>query len=175
MVISTRTWPDAERLRARFVTSERGADTALWVLPAAKHYFSASQQYVGVALGWRWFPGVWESGFHARERDRDGSFRWTNGHGRLVVPVNEFPTRLTVDLRPVVSDCRVRILVNGAPLFDGTYAVGTRTFDLTGVPVTEWVTVDLLSDAIVPRERIEDSSDTRRLGVAVREIRLAAY
>jgi hypothetical protein len=173
LVISTRTWKDARALRARYVTSERGAETALWVLPASPHYFAASERYVDTSLGWRWFPGVWESGFHASERDRAGRFRWTDGRATLVVPVNEFPARLITHLSPSRPDANVRIIVNGVELWDGAYPGGRRSLDLAACPVSDWVTIQLMSDVIVPRDHTPESRDERRLGVAVREVRLA--
>ncbi len=173
LVISTRTWKDARALGARYVTSERGAETALWVLPASRHYFAAAEPYVDTSLGWRWFPGVWESGFHATERDRAGRFRWTDGRATLVVPVNEFPARLITHLAPSRPDANVRVIVNGVELWNGPYPAGRRSLDLAECPVSEWVTIQLASDAIVPRDYTPESRDGRTLGVAVREVRLA--
>ena len=173
LVISARTWKEARTLGARYVTSERGAETALWVLPASPHYFTAAERYVDTSLGWRWFPGVWESGFHAAERDGAGRFRWTDGRATLVVPVNEFPARLITHLSPSQPQANVRIIVNGVELWNDAYPAGRRSLDLAACPVTEWVTIQLVSDAIVPRKRTPDSQDGRRLGVAVREVRLA--
>lgn len=172
VVISTRRWRDARTLAARYVTSERGAETALWVLPASRHYFSAAERYVNVSLGWRGFPGVWESGFHAPERDRAGRFRWTDGRATLVVPVNEFPSRLVTHLSPSRPGANVRIIVNGVELWNGPYPAGRRSLDLTNCPVTDWVTIELQSDVMVPKERVAGSEDMRALGVAVRDVQL---
>jgi hypothetical protein len=170
IVISHRYWPGAERLAARLVTAEPGSDLALWLLPSARHYLSASQSYIGVALGWRRFPGVWESGFQSAGRGT--RFRWARGRARLVVPVNEFPTRLTVNLRPAAPDVRVRIVVNGTVLFDAADGSGPRTLDLASCPVTDWVTIEILSEAVPDGRRGHAASDRRDVGVAVREIRL---
>jgi hypothetical protein len=174
LVISTRTWPDAERLRARLVISERRSDVALWMLPGADQYESATRSYLGARLGWREFPGIWESGFHRREKGRAGFFRWTAGNARLVVPVAGHmpPTKLEVDLVPSTRTA-LELRVNDVVLFSGpAWRNGRRTFSLTKVPSHDWMTIELLSDTVVPRDTTPGSHDTRRLGVAVRAIQL---
>ena len=175
VVISSRSWPDAEKLRARFVTSEAGADLALWLLPDAVHYETAAQSYIGVALGWRQFPGIWESGFHARERSRHGRFRWTDGAGRIVVPIEHRrpPTSLSVDLTPSSVTPHLRVRADGVELFSGpAWQGGERVFSLANVALRGWVTIELLSDTMVPGDSVPGSRDRRKLGVPVRGIRL---
>jgi hypothetical protein len=172
IVISRRRWPAAERFRARFVTSERRTEMALWVLPESEHYISASQSYLDVALGWRWFPGVFERGFHAEERDERGPFRWTNGHATLVIPMKELPTHLHLDLTAALPDQPVKIVVNGTPLLTRPYSGGVRTFSLPDGLADEWITIELVSATITPSKTNPGSADNRALGVVVREIRL---
>jgi hypothetical protein len=172
IVISRRRWPDAERLRARYVTSERGTEMALWVLPESRHYMSASQSYLDVALGWRWFPGVFETGFHAAERDARGPFRWTNGHATLVIPLKDLPTHLILDVTPALRHEPVGFLVNGRPVFAGPYAGGLRMLSLPDGLADEWITIELVSATMTPSRTNTGSADQRALGLAVREIRL---
>jgi hypothetical protein len=145
---------------------------ALWVLPESAQYMSASQSYLDVALGWRWFPGVFETGFHAAERDDRGPFRWTNGHATLVVPMKELPTHLILDLTPALRDEPVGFLVNGSPVFAGPYPGGHRTLSLADGLADEWITIELVSATMTPSRTNAGSADNRALGLAVREIRL---
>ena len=97
--------------------------------------------------------------------------RWTNGQARLVVPIdrNRPPTRLAVHL--MRSSRTTRVLVNEVELLNGPVPRQPRVVSLSGVPVAERLTIQLLSETVLQKRRGK-SSDARTLGVAVRSIRL---
>jgi hypothetical protein len=173
-VISDRYWPAAESLRARLVVAAPRTNRALWLLPGAEHYDSATQSFMEVRLGWRRFPGVFESGFSRTEGRGTSAFRWTNGAGRVVVPLSPGgkPARLGVTLAyPTRKD--LRLVVNDSEVFAGHLGAGVeRTFDLSTVAATDWLTIHLLSDTFVPDDVETGTRDRGRSGVAVRSIRL---
>jgi hypothetical protein len=176
-VITDRYWPAAESLKARFVVAAPRTNLALWLMPGADQYYSAAQSFMDVRLGWRRFPGVFESGFNRREGRGGTAFRWTNGAGRLVVPVEprQKPARLGLTLvRHTQTD--LRIVVNDTEVFVGRLPAGIEhIFDLAGVPSNDWLTVQLLSEPYAPDE-VESGSGVRRgRGVAVRSIRLLRH
>jgi hypothetical protein len=172
-VISDRYWPAAESLRARLVVAAPRTDRALWLLPGAEHYYSAAQSFTDVRLGWRRFPGVFESGFSRTEGRGASAFRWTNGAGRFVVPIDPGgkPARLGVALAHQTRT-DLRLMVNDREVFAGRLPAGIEhTFDLSAVPANDWLVIQLLSDT-VPIGDERGTGDKRRRGVALSSIRL---
>jgi hypothetical protein len=173
-VISDRYWPAAESLGARLVVAAPRTDRALWLMPGEAQYHSAAQSFMDARLGWRRIPGVFESGFHRTEGRGAFAFRWTNGTGRLVVPIDPEgrPARLGVTLAyATVAD--LRLVVNDTDVFAGPLAGGVEhTFDLSQVPANDWVSIQLLSDQLVSAESKRGTGDTRRRGVALSSLRL---
>jgi hypothetical protein len=172
-VISDRYWPGAESLRARLVVAAPRTDFALWFLPGAEHYCSAAQSFMGTRLGWRRIPGVFESGFY-RGEGRRATYRWTNGAGRLVVPIDphQKPGRLALTLaHPTRS--RLRLVANDQEVFAGRLAAGSEhTIDLAQVPSNDWLTIQLLSETFVSDRTEHGLRAGWKAGVALRSIRL---
>jgi hypothetical protein len=176
VVIAHQFWRDAQEFRARLVTTDEPNDLALWVLPQAPEYYSAARSFLDVALGGQRVPGVWDSGFHHQERSRAILFRWTHGHATLVVPIDprQRPTELRLLLfRSTSGDVRIR--ANDLTVYDGHVdARAVRRISIRHVPMADWLSIELLSGVVEPSEHVPGSRDVRRLGVAVREIRLSA-
>ena len=172
-VISDRYWPDAESLRARLAVAAPRTDFGLWFLPGAEQYHSATQSFMGMRLGWRRIPGVFESGFH-RGEGRSATYRWTNGAGRLLVPIDpgQKPARLALTLaHPTRTD--LRLVVNNKEVFAGRLAAGgEHAIDLAQVSSNDWLTIQLLSDTFVSDGAAHGPPAGRTVGVALRSIRL---
>jgi hypothetical protein len=176
-VISDRYWPAAESLRARLVAAAPRTDRALWLMPGAEQYYSAAQSFMDERLGWRRFPGVFESGFYRTEGRGASAFRWTNGAGRLVVPIDPQgkPGRLGLTLaHPIRTN--LRLVVNGTELFAGPLAGRVEhTFDLSMVPSNDWLTIQLLSNTSVLSQYDRSVDDGRRRGIALSSIKLLGH
>jgi uncharacterized Zn ribbon protein len=107
-----------------------------------------------------------EGGFYEQELWEKMPVRWTNGGARLVVPLNEkrLPKAIGVEI----------VSINGHKLFDGPIPDKgfLQAFSLTDVPLWKQLTLELLSDTHIPSKIIKGSTDSRTLGVAVKDIRL---
>jgi hypothetical protein len=136
---------------------------------------------VDVPLGGRPFWRVAEEGFHDQEMFHGQPARWTNGHGRLLVPVREgsWPDRVLVDLAMVAPQgSSFRVLANGRELHHGVLAPRRgwlKELPLTDVPVDSLMAIDLISDSFIPADLPDEPADCRRLGVLVREVRLLRH
>jgi WD40 repeat protein len=142
--------------------------------------------FVNVTLGDEFVPEVEESGFHFQEFYRGQPFRWTDGHARLVIPIDRTKppeallVRLAANRAPGVKKPRVKILVNGRSLFEGDIPLARpweTTFDLRGIDLGEQVVVEVISDTFSPQgnklgEGKETGGDPRQLGVQVMGIKL---
>ncbi len=117
--------------------------------------------FVGVRLGVRRDPRVAESGFRHSEIYPDGSvIRWTNGNGRLSIPL---PAEGRGALRAVrirlgaVRDggSLVRVLVNEKPLFEGRVAEApwSGEFPVEGTNLRGAATVTIQSDTFLRHGR----------------------
>ena len=139
--------------------------------------------YINKHLGNEMVLGVTESGFYGQEFLDKVPVRWTNGAGKLVVPLNEkrLPKAIGVDIVSTggakVKQKRISILANGQKLFDGQISDEgySQSFSLAGVPLGKELTIELFSDMHVPRKIIEGSADDRTLGVFVKDIRLLEF
>lgn len=124
-----------------------------------------------------WF--IHESGFHPQRFLRTGQpVRWTDGAGTLTVPLRgqPRPERLRIEVslgRPALR--QLRIVANGRELFDGRVGDEGRrwreTFPLSGVPLGDRLTIEILSDTFVPPDPEAARQEPKR-GVLVREVRL---
>lgn len=117
-------------------------------------------------------PGVLESGFHFEERDHLGLFRWTNGKGKLVIPLDtqQLPKALLIQLdRPKNRSLRItvneRVLVN-EPADEQAPRWWERALDLKGIDLGEKLVVMIESTTSAPK------NDTRVIGVQVRAVKL---
>jgi hypothetical protein len=136
---------------------------------------------VNVTVGCEYVDGVQESGFHAQQYTPNGQpSRWTNGHGRLVIPVDPAkpPRGLRVQLFPYRpangTPADVRILINQRELFHQILPrqQWQRTFDLAGIDLGDAAVVEIVSDTFVPAEIKDAGPDSRTLGVDVRGVTL---
>jgi serine/threonine protein kinase len=136
---------------------------------------------VNVTVGCEYADGVAESGFHVQQYAQNGQpFRWTNGNGRLVIPIDraKLPQALRVQLFPYrpanAPQATVWILVNQHELLQRTLPRQRweQTFDLAGIDLGDSVVVEILSDTFVPAEIKDAGPDSRVLGVDVRGVTL---
>jgi hypothetical protein len=132
--------------------------------------------FVDVVVGRELVPEVEEEGFSYQETDAKGPFRWTNGHGKLVIPIDKTkpPEALLVELVTYRTGkkARLEVVVNNRPLFQDDIPVGPwkGTFDLRGVDLGDRVSLDLISDTFTNAKNVSD--DPRQLGVLVKAIKL---
>jgi hypothetical protein len=138
--------------------------------------------YLGVMLGCEEVEGVVESGFHYQEQTDSKPFRWTNGAGRLYVPVNKSrpPTKLWVSIetfRPTKEPIRFQVVVDGENLYDGEVPAWKweETFDLTSLQFSDKTMIELRSETFVPKGVMDEglNTDTRVLGVQVQGVMLS--
>jgi WD40 repeat protein len=146
----------------------------------------ATVSFVNVTVGCEFMPEVEESGFYFQEYDVGQPFRWTNGNGRLVIPIDHQakpPDRLFLRLQvhrgPGVHNANLEILVNQRSLFHDKIPLGRseKVLDLAGIDLGDQVVVDLRSDTFNPlgqqrHDRTEQSNDGRALGVQVFAVKL---
>ena len=112
--------------------------------------------------------GVKQSGFHANEGTEEAPFRWTRGHGSVVVPLSEGrPRTLRLQIaRGSRPDMPLKVMANDCVLFEG--ALNVRDWEKV-LPLEacklqdDQLTLTLISDTARGPGR-----DRRRLGVAVR-------
>ena len=138
---------------------------------------SEEVSYLKTVLGSGKVRGIEESGFHDQEIGGWTPFRWTNGAGKLVVPLDEKhpPKFLKVYLEATgPKGTRFQLLINGQTLFHQPLPAGTwaKTFALSNINLGGLAKIELLSDTFVPKETIEGSTDKRSLGVDVLGLRL---
>lgn len=154
---------------------------AVGIVAAAVAVLRRPKSYVNVLLGCQAVEGVRDSGFHYQEYDQGVPFRWTNGRGKLLVPIDPRrpPQTLWVSLmtfRPKPDPVPFRILVDGKVVYDGTVPSGKweKAFDLRSHQFGKEVMVELLSSTFVPKGVMEEgkNTDPRTLGVQVRGVML---
>lgn len=115
-------------------------------------------------------PGMEEEGFYATEETGGRPFRWTNGAGKLVVPLRgAWPRAVTLMLSlSVPRPLRLVIRCNGNSLFDDTVQpqeTWVRTFNARSLPRGTDMTLEICSDVFVPAWVNRNSDDNRKLGV----------
>jgi hypothetical protein len=116
--------------------------------------------------------GVRQRGFYSNERTEAAPFRWTWGHGTVIVPLaGERPRVLRLKIaRGIRPAMRLKVTANDCHLFDGVLPEREwePTFSLTNCVVKgDEVTIRLISDVTRGPGR-----DKRRLGIAVRQVAL---
>ena len=117
--------------------------------------------------------GATLSGFHLTERFGDREGRWTDGRGRLSVPIDPRapPAEMTIDvLMTGGRRKRLEVAVNGCVLFEGSVrGAWARTLALDACPLdaSPAIEIELISDRHNP-----ETIDDRALGVAVGSIEL---
>jgi hypothetical protein len=133
---------------------------------------SPHPSFLDVTLGHQGVAGVGDAGFFCNEESVSGPFRWTNGAGRLVIPLasGDQPRALLVQLqRP--KDTWLRITANDRelltePTTDRWIDRWEQLCDLSSLPLSERLVVEIQSNTITP------AGDSRAIGVKVRGIRL---
>jgi hypothetical protein len=180
MIISGRDWLAAKSLRAQLVLEEPMTGQALWLLPSAPVGSASPEGYLNVRLGHQPIEGVAEDGFYGTEQAAsEESGRWTNGAARLTVPLRgKTPWALALSLGPKAGHpIEVWLRVNGREVYRGRALPGPSdvVVPLDGAPLGDRVTVEVLSETFVPRERHPGSEDNRRLGIFVRGVRLLFF
>jgi hypothetical protein len=125
-------------------------------------------------LGNQSIPGVADSGFYYDENDGEGPFRWTNGRGKLVIPLakTDRPQALLVQLDRL-ENCALRITVNNREVIKEEPSPNrvmwwAKTIDLSGVQLGEEVIIEIVSNTRL--DQVNNSS--REIGVTVRGITL---
>jgi len=139
----------------------------------------AAGAFEGVRLGARYTLGVEESGFHLPETIEGVPGRWTNGRATLWVPLNRASVSRLLAIETIAAGrdgARLKILANGTELWDGRVPrePWSKTLSLEQADVSDELTIELESDTFSPAETSWRSRDERRLGVAIRGIRLTA-
>jgi hypothetical protein len=166
-------------LRSDTSSGERRLGVAVrGILLTARDSWGA-RAYEGVTLGAEPVIGFEESGFYEPERIEGTPGRWTKGDATLSVPLDprKPPRLLQIEtIAPGRDRVRLQVLANGIELWDQRISPGpwSKTFSLEQVPMNDELFIELKSDTFSPAERHPDSTDERRLGVAVRAIRLTA-
>ena len=134
--------------------------------------------FLDIPLGNRSVPGVADSGFYYDEYDNEGPFRWTNGKGKLVIPLlkNDRPQALLVQLDRL-ENCTLQITVNNREVLKEEPSPNRviwweKTIDLRGVLVEKEVIQEVIVE-IVSNTRPDPNDISRReIGVTVRGIKL---
>ena len=113
------------------------------------------------------------SGFHLTESLSNGDGRWTDGRGRLSVPIDPrvAPSEMAISVLMTGGRAkRLEVTVNGCLLFDGTVRGSweqTFALDTCVLGVAPTVEIELISQRHRP-----STIDDRMLGVAVGSIEL---
>ena len=130
------------------------------------------------ALGVVTVPGVEESGFHITESNMSGSWRWTDGHGRLVVPIKDPQKARYLELSIYKGgpdeETGLVVRVNGKTLMKEKLRPGVwiGSEGLDRIEFDNTLEIELISDTYVPAEVDEDSHDARTLGVCVHGVHI---
>jgi hypothetical protein len=115
-------------------------------------------RYQNIILGAQPVAGVEESGFYEPEYSEGVPVRWTNGAGRLTVPIDaqEPPRGVYIDLESTApkgaGSTRLRVVINDHELCHEHTDEGSwsKTFSLEGMALGDHLTIELLSDSYVP-------------------------
>jgi ribosomal protein S27E len=140
--------------------------------------FRPTTSFLDIPLGNRSVPGVADSGFYYDENDNEGPFRWTNGKGKLVIPLlkNDRPQALLVQLDRL-ENCALQITVNDREVLKEGPSPNRviwweKTIDLRGVLLGKEVIQEVIVE-IVSNTRPDPNDNSRReIGVTVRGIKL---
>ncbi len=127
-------------------------------------------------LGVDTVPGVEESGFYDTHANNNGRpSRWTNGHGRLVIPIDPEtpPQALRVYFRlwrpqGHARPASLQILVNQRELFQGPISsrdAWERAFALGGIDLGKKLVLEIVSDTFLPNEGADPDHGVEVLGI----------
>lgn len=147
---------------------------AIYLMPESE---ASGSSYLDKTLGHEPIRGVGESGFHATETLDRQPVRWTNGAATLEVPLDpqSLPRWLEIEVAaPGRSGVRLLVLANGVELWQSPVSeqgLSTR-LDLDKVPRGDSLQIELRSESFIPAQTVPGSTDSRRLGVLVKGLRL---
>jgi hypothetical protein len=137
-----------------------------------------STSYLDMNLGGQQVLGVKESGFYGQEWLGSKLVRWTNGSGKLVVPLGKEskPKYLFIAIESLGSGKRtLEVKVNGVEVLEEFISHGpwSDSIDISHIEMDKSLVIEILSDVFIPADVIDGSEDRRRLGVFVSSIRLS--
>jgi hypothetical protein len=144
----------AGRNNVELFTLNVGSSEQIQLNKVAK--YESQTDFRGVVLGTSHVWGVTDSGFYSP--GPGGSLRWTNGNGKLIVPVdpNDPPKKLTVELVNwgPIKQADLTIKVNDITLYSGPVSKGkwSRTVSLGSIKPTKKLKIELLSDIQSPKD-----------------------
>ena len=126
-------------------------------------------------VGLRW--GLVRTGFHDPEKFHEEGVAWTDGHGRISVPVRGDPPRslsLSV-LASAVAGGELTIAVNGIELFRGPVpSDGLRTMlPLEAVPLESNLVIEFMSSSLQQQRTVPIDGSLYRRDIEVRSIGVA--
>ncbi|HEX7173443.1 MAG TPA: glycosyltransferase family 39 protein [Candidatus Limnocylindria bacterium] len=132
-------------------------------------------------VGLRW--DVIRSGFHDPEVFQGARIAWTNGHGKVSLPIRGGPpAALSLSVRgSAIPDAELRVAVNGVELFRERIPLdGLRTtILLDGVPVESTMVIELTSESLsqirtvpIDGSLYRRETEERSIGVAVESLKL---
>lgn len=141
-------------------------------------FFRPATSFLDIPLGNRSVPGVADTGFYYDENDGEGPFRWTNGKGKLVIPLleNDRPQALLVQLDRL-ENCSLQITVNNREVLKEEPSPNRaiwwqKTIDLRGVLLSKEVIKEVIVEIVSNTRPDPNDNDGRKLGVTVRGIKL---
>ena len=136
-------------------------------------WLKGSPSYLDRRLGLGTTAHLALSGFYPDFPEQGEIRRWTNGRGRLVVPIRatQPAQRLRLELAASSPDgCRLQLLVAGRTLLDRRIEAGpwSEEIDIPAAFQSSRTEIEIRSSSFVPARRIPSSTDTRELGVLLR-------
>lgn len=154
------------------MTSDKVDITVFRILGVDESYTYADTD---LHVGLRW--GLVRTGFHDPEVFQGDGVAWTDGHGKISVPVRGDPPRslsLSV-LDSAVAGAELTIAVNGFELFRGPVpSDGLRTMlPLDAVPVESNIVIELTSDSEQQQRTVPIDGSLYRRDIEVRSIGVA--
>jgi hypothetical protein len=169
--------PMTDELLIELISDKALGPRRLGVMVRGIELSRVARDYEGVILGADYRRGFEESGFYPTERIEGAPGRWTNGAARLRVLLigRKLPKLLEIDtVAPGREAAQMQVLANGVELWNRNISPDplSNVFSLEQVPMTDELLIEIQSDTFTHAERQPQSVDRRRLGVAVRSIRL---
>ncbi len=171
--------PMDDELLIELISDKAPGDRRLGVMVRGIRLSRSARDYEGVTLGADYRRGFEESGFHLPEQIEGVPGRWTDGAAtlRVLLDRRKLPKLLELEtMAPGRDGAQIRVLANGVELWHQKISPDplSKTFSLEQVPMTDELLIELKSDTFTPAQKDPQSRDERRLGVAVRGIRLTA-
>jgi hypothetical protein len=131
--------------------------------------------FVDVPLGGQFIRGLKEAGFSEQEEHAGDPCRWTNGAGRITVPLRgkkPHTLQLTAYI-PGQPNYRLGVTINGTRIFDDRVPmnrVWSCTLPLSGVDLGDEARIELDSSTFVPSKVNPKVKDDRELGIRLKRL-----